>query len=276
MRREEMRCDEAKRNRERRFLDHGIGQLRPGTGRRGIEIDIGSDDETLTMPPPSTSPNDDRRGSSVQAVVGQYHRVERAVSWLIALLVVGVFLAAFAAFSLGSALAVAVILVMATRVPVFRRRGATRLRSEADPETVRREFAGPTPPVLASQWTVADEVTPAADGCGATYEYASPFGLRAVTMELDAAVSEPSGSTDSLSVIELEITANDRPWGAYTVTIRTSDDERDGTVVDVALRPTRRFDLRHLPQALVADRYYADVLAAQGYTVVDREVTTSL
>ncbi len=247
------------------------------------------------MSEPSTNPRVDAERSDVDSIAGRYHRAELAVGLLTALFVVGLFLASFVAFSLGPALVVAVVLAVTVRVPVFRRRGTATLRSVASPETVQRDFAGPTPPVLAAQWANADEVTPATDGRGATYEYSSPFPLRTVTMVLDVEVSEPDESgpdagepaasepdaskpdaSEPNARIALDVSVNDRPWGAYTVTIRPGGGTRDGTLVDVALRPTRRFGLRHLPQTLVADRYYADLLAAQGYAVLEREVATSL
>lgn len=244
------------------------------------------------MSAPSTSPRVDAERSDVESIAGRYRRTELAVGLLTALFVVGLFLASFVAFSLGPALAVAVVLAVTVRVPVFRRRGTATLRSDADPKAVRRDFAGPTPPVLAAQWANADEVTPATDALGATYEHSSPFALRTVTMVLDVEVSEPDANEldasepdasdpdanepDAATTVALDVSVNDRPWGSYTVTIRPSGGNQDGTLVDVALRPTRRFDLRHLPQTLVADRYYADLLAAQGYAVLERDVSTSL
>lgn len=227
------------------------------------------------MSEPSTNPRVDAERSDVESIASRYHRTELAVGLLTALFVVGLFLASFLAFSLGPALVVAVVLAVTVRVPVFRRHGTSTLRSVASPETVQRDFAGPTPPVLAAQWANADEVTPATDGRGATYEYSSPIALRTIAMALDVEVREPDAS-DAAATVVLDVSVNDRPWGSYTVTIRPGSGKRDGTLVDVALRPTRRFGLRHLPQTLVADRYYADLLAAQGYAVLEREVSTSL
>ena len=253
------------------------------------------------------------------AAVARYHRAERLVSWTLALLVAGGFLAAVAALSFWPGVAVGAVLVVALRFPAFRRRGSTRLRTDAPPETVAREFASARPPVLAFQWGVADEISgpvaegpapgddaaspdeePAAsvsgDGDGgerasgttATYAFSYLFGLRAAEIALDVAVREGGAVDDHrhsggapdrdgesdrppVATIEIEGTADGRPWGSYAVAVREAAD--GGSVVDIELRPTRRFDLRRLPQGRVADRYYADALAAQGYEVVERSVS---
>ncbi|WP_128905459.1 hypothetical protein [Halorubrum amylolyticum] len=260
------------------------------------------------MPSPSTSPRTEREPSSVQSVVRRYHRVERVVSWLTAIASVGAFLGALAALSLLPALGAAVVLLVALRAPVFRRRGTVRLRAEADPETVVDEFASATPPVLAFQWGVADEVVPGADERGgvdgnepdtgtapdATYAFSYLLGLRSVSLDLDVDVTRPNEASDdgetpaeAVAVVDLDATADGRPWGAYEVTVREDESLGGGeaepevppgesaTLVDVELRPARRFGLRRLPQGLVAERYYADVLAAQGYEVLDRAVSFS-
>ncbi|GAB7008682.1 hypothetical protein JCM31271_06250 [Halorubrum trueperi] len=224
-------------------------------------------------------------------LVRRYHRIERRAAWLIALAAAGAFLVAYAALSLWPALGVALVIV--ARIPLFRRRGTTRLRTELSPEDVVSAFVSATPPILAFQWGVADEIRPD-DGDGATYEFSYLFGLRSTAIDLDVDVVEGTAENgdqavddDPFAVIELEASAEGRPWGAYTVTIRdaaAADADRvegnsdrhsavrpGGTVVDVELEPTRRFDLRRIPQGLVAERYYADALAAQGYEVVARE-----
>ncbi|QAU14414.1 hypothetical protein EKH57_14300 [Halorubrum sp. BOL3-1] len=202
----------------------------------------------------------------------RYHRVERITSWVLALSVAGAFLAAVAAVSFWPGVAVAAVLAVAFRVPVYRRRGSSRLRTEAPPETVLREFESARPPVLAFQWGLADEVrTESVAGTDATYEVSSLFGLRSASIDVTAERRE----TDSGSAaVDIEGTADGRPWGSYVITVHEADDGR--TVVDVELAPTRRFDLRRLPQGWVAERYYADVLAAQGYEVVEREVSHGL
>lgn len=62
------------------------------------------------------------------------------------------------------------------RVPLVRSRGTARLATDADPEAVRSDFEGSTPPVLALQWGVVGEVQRTEDG--ATYDVSYLFGLR--------------------------------------------------------------------------------------------------
>nr|WP_086221127.1 hypothetical protein [Halorubrum sp. SD612] len=207
-----------------------------------------------------------------------YHRAERAASWTLALLVAAAFLAAVAALSFWPGAAVALLLALALRVPAFRRGGSVRLRTDAPPETVIEEFASATPPTLALQWGVADEVRRPADAA-ATYAFSYLFGLRsaAIDLDVDRVGGAPTGDEvsvdggDAAATVEIEGTADGRPWASYAVTVREAPDA--GSVVDVELRPTRRFDLRRLPQGWVADRYYGDALAAQGYEVVERSVS---
>ena len=217
---------------------------------------------------------------ALDAAIAGYHRAERAASWTLALLVVAAFLAAVAALSFWPGAAVALLLALALRVPAFRRGGSVRLRTGAPPETVVEEFASATPPNLALQWGVADEVLEPSDAT-ATYAFSFLFGLRSAAIDLDAHVNRAGGAPtgdevsvdggDAAATVAIEGTARGKPWGSYAVTVREAPD--GGSVVDVELRPTRRFDLRRLPQGLVADRYYGDALAAQGYEVVERSVS---
>ncbi|WP_096395451.1 hypothetical protein [Halorubrum trapanicum] len=237
--------------------------------------------------------------TALDAAVSRYRRAERAASWALALVAVGAFLAAVAAFSLWRGAAVALVLAVALRAPVLRRSGATRLRTDASPEAVIEAFASATPPVLAFQWGVADEVRPASGDSGTAYEHPSLLGLRtyslAVETESDAPV-DASAPTDSSASIDasapagasaadgdraarflIEGALDGRPWGAYAVAVREAGEGSPGrTVVDVELRSRRRFGLRSVPQALVAERYYADVMGAQGYETVAREVSLTV
>ncbi|GAA0716372.1 hypothetical protein J2744_000797 [Halorubrum trapanicum] len=261
------------------------------------------------MSEPSTGPdrfalNDSGRvdRAALDAVASRYRRAERLVSWTLALLVTGAFLAAVAALSFWPGVAVGVVLLVALRLPVSRRCGSVRLRTDATPETVVREFASPTPPVLAFQWAVADEVrndgsvgdatdSDADGGAGAsdasaTYAFSYLFGLETAEIDLSVEATEGDAFADDdatdgdgsgterprAATVEIEGRADGRPWGSYAATVREAAD--GGSVVDLELRPTRRFDIRRIPQGWVADRYYADALAAQGYEVVER--TTSL
>lgn len=247
------------------------------------------------MPSPSASQIPDADASDVRSVVARYRRAERAVSWTLALLVVAAFLAAVAALSFWPSVAVVTGLVVALRVPLFRRRGSTRLRTDAPPAAVVRQFASATPPNLAFQWGVADEVRNVADprgaadatdgnslGTAATYEFSYLFGLKSVDLDLSVDVSEGDAVDDdavgqgapdrqAVATVEIEGTADGRPWASYAATVREAAD--GGTVVDLELRPTRRFDLRRIPQGWVGDRYYGEALAAQGYEVVERSLS---
>ncbi|ELZ40187.1 hypothetical protein [Halorubrum tebenquichense] len=256
--------------------------------------DPSSPSDARTPPPTDRDALDD-------AVRG-YRRAERAVSWTLALLVVGAFLAAVAALSFWPGIAVGAVLVVALRLPVYRRSGTTRLRTDASPEAVVRQFASERPPVLAFQWGVADDVradggdapdrptetaTAAPDpptGTRATYEFSYLLGLRSVALDFETEVraagdgadeADPDDASpgDAVATVDVDGTVDDRPWGSYAATVREAAD--GGSVVDVELRPTRRFDLRRLPQARVAERYYAPALAAQGYEVVERTVSVT-
>ncbi|GAA0516789.1 hypothetical protein SAMN04488066_1189 [Halorubrum aquaticum] len=227
----------------------------------------------------------------VAPVVRRYHRVERAVSWLVALVIVAVAVAAFLSLDTLPAVLVAVGVVAVVRVPVVRRGGHTRLVADADPSAVAAAFRSPTPPILAFQWGIADgievgggsvdgETDADPDGIPTThasYEFSYLFGLRSASMELEVrtaseeAAPSPDGN-EPVETLEASATANGRPWGTYRVSIRESD---AGTVVDVELTTDRRFDLRSVPQTLVAERYFEAVLAAQGYRVADRSVSWS-
>ncbi|ELZ49373.1 hypothetical protein C464_04743 [Halorubrum coriense DSM 10284] len=110
------------------------------------------------MPSPSASQHLDRDASNARSVAARYRRAERAASWTLALLVAAAFLAAVVALSFWPGVAVGTALVVALRVPVFRRRGSTRLRTDAPPAAVVDQFASAKPPNLAFQWGVADEV----------------------------------------------------------------------------------------------------------------------
>ncbi|WP_066413135.1 hypothetical protein [Halorubrum aethiopicum] len=242
----------------------------------------------------------------VASAVRRYHRVERAVSWLVALLVVAVAAAAFLSLDSLPAVLVAVGVVALVRIPLVSRSGRTRLVADADPSAVVAAFRSATPPVLAFQWAIADEINPDGedrDGAGggdesgerrgsddgpatrATYELSYLFGLRSISMAVevrspgigaDGAVTDDTGAVtsgdDAVETLEVSATAGGRPWGTYHVSIREGD---AGTIADIEMTTDRRFDLRSVPQTLVAERYVGAVLSAQGYRVVDRSVSWS-
>ena len=197
------------------------------------------------------------------AVAEQYLRRERPVSALIAVLVVAVFLGTYLAASLVPALVVAAVLLVVVRAPVFRPQGTGRLRTDADIETVRESFTGPTPPVLVFQWGIADDVS-SQDG-RVTYRLSYLFGLRTIEMTVR---TRTTTTQDGGYHVELDATANGQPWSSYTVTIHRRDGQ---TVVEYEYTANRRFGLRRVPQRYIADRYRDKALGEQGYTVVHRD-----
>lgn len=212
------------------------------------------------------APSDVEVPPDAAAVAAQYRRLERPVSGAVAVLVALIVVAAVLWLPFLQAVVVAVVTLAAVRVPVLRSNGSARLATDEDPGTVRADFEGPTPPLLALQWGIADAVR-RTDG-GAAYEIASLFGLRSTHLAVETNAPQADGRS-----LELVVTANGRPWGTYTVSIGGAD---GGTAVKTELRSNRRFGLRRLPQWLVAERYRVAALAAQGYTVVERDVGLSV
>jgi hypothetical protein len=86
------------------------------------------------------------------------------------------------------------------------------------------------------------------------------FGLRSTTV-----VATPRADGD---VVTLDVTADEQPWATYEVSV-WRDGDRTEAVVE--WHSERRFGLRRLPQSLVARRYRAAALAAQGYETVRHE-----
>ncbi|MFD1571150.1 hypothetical protein [Halorubrum laminariae] len=234
--------------------------------------------------------------TEIASVARRYRRVERTASWLVALLVVAVVLTAIRTLDLFPAALVAVGIVVLARIPLVTRNGHTRLITDSEPAAVVDAFRCGTPPILAFQWAVADTIELGGEDVDAeesgspattraTYAFSYLFGLQSVSMTLEvrslrregddrAATggAGPATDADVVETLEVSATAGGRPWGTYRVTIRESD---FGTVVDVDLTTDRRFDLRSVPQALVAERYFDAILSAQGYRVADRSVSWS-
>lgn len=210
---------------------------------------------------PST--NDIERSQEALNVAKRYHRRERPLSAFVVILVVSVFHGTYLATSLLPAIVVAAILLIAARAPVLQSRGTIQLQTDDDLETVVDDFTGPTPPVLALQWGVANEVT--TEDNMAIYPVSYLFGLRSVEVAVDT-------HTDTTSsggyLVESEVTVNDQPWATYTSTINSTNEH---TIIEVEYTSNRRFGLRRIPQELLAKRYRDDVLTAQGYTVVERD-----
>ncbi|SIR19614.1 hypothetical protein SAMN05421858_1781 [Haladaptatus litoreus] len=218
----------------------------------------------------STTGSDVEIPSEAAAVARRYHRLERASSSAMAVLVASVVGLAILFFPLLIGLLVALVVIAMFRIPLFRSSGKIQLTSNAAPATVVAEFESATPPVLVLQWGIADSIHPTPDG--ATYDFSYLFGLRSVSMETKISSVTPvdNGSATELT---LDITTNGQPWATYRITIHEPETE---TVVDVELIPERRFGLRRLPQWLVASYYRTDALSAQGYKVVERDESFSL
>jgi hypothetical protein len=196
------------------------------------------------------------------AVARRYLRAERLVTGTVALTLGLVGGLAVVVLPLLWGLGVALAVLALARVPVFRSEARARLRTDDGPETVREAFAGPTPPPLALQWGIADEVR--ADGDAAVYDVTYFLGLRSVELRVEDEVTDTPDGTE----ITLTVTANGEPWGTYTATVTEAG---EGTEVSLDVQSDRRFGLRRLPQHLVALRYRDATLAAQGYEVVERE-----
>ena len=193
----------------------------------------------------------------------RYSRRERPVSVLVALFGGVTILATYFATSALPAAGVAAVVIVALRAPLVRSRVRLRLRTDDDPETVADAFAGPTPPVFALQWGIANEVS--TDGDGATYTVSYLLGLRSAEVTVH---NRTNTAPDGGRVVESELQIDGRPWASATTEIRDADDH---TTLQVTYASDRRFGLRRLPQLFVAKRYRDEALAAQGYTVVERD-----
>ena len=201
------------------------------------------------------------------AVAGRYHRLERLVSGGVAL---GIGLAGATAFLFLPplwALVPIVALVVLARAPVFRSGGRARLRTDADPPSVRETFAGATPPPLALQWGIADDVR-TVEG-GVVYDLSYLFGLRTVELRVQAEVVENVTEPDR---VELTATVDGQPWGTYTAWIEPVE---GGTGITVEVQSDRKFGLRRIPQYLIVRRYRDAAIEAQGYEVVERSFSLS-
>ena len=208
---------------------------------------------------PSMSDSGDAT-ETLDTVVTRYRRAERAASWATALFVGLVAAGLILSLPLWQGLPAAVVILVVFRVPLFTTGGTARLRTTATPTAVREAFSGAQPPVLVMQWAIAEGRTATTDG--ATFELSYLLGLRSITMSTTIAET-PAAETD----FELRVTAGDKPWGSYGVTLAENGDE---TIIEIDVRSDRRFGLRGLPSWLIAQRYYDAALTAQGYTVCSR------
>ena len=206
--------------------------------------------------------DDPGRPRGTRTVAERYRRYERPLSALVVTVVMLAFLATFLATSLVPAVAVAAVLLVAVRAPLFETRGTVRLETDASPEAVVDAFTGPTPPVLVFQWGIADTVS--ADDDAVTYEVSYLFGLRSVEVTVHARTA----AVDGERTVDLDVTADGEPWSTYAVRVAR---EGGRTAVTYDYEADRRFGLRRLPQRFVARRYRDAALEAQGYEVVDRD-----
>ena len=202
------------------------------------------------------------RPREARAAAQRYLRHERPLSALIVVLAAAGFLGTFFATSLVPAVVVGVLLIVVARAPIIESRGTVHLRTDEDAESVSESFTGPTPPILVFQWGIADEILTRDETV--TYRLSYLFGLRSVEVTVDTRTDR---TPDGGRRIDLEVTVDGQPWSTYVVTVDTRD---DGTVVEYEYTADRRFDLRRVPQRLVAKRYRYEALEAQGYTVVER------
>jgi len=202
------------------------------------------------------------RADAVRAVVRRYRRLERPLSWLVAVSVGVVCVGVYALTSLGPAVTAGILAAIALRVPVWRSSGAVDLHTDHLPDRVVESFTGPRPPVLAFQWGLADDVE--IDGDTVRYEISYLFGLRTIEVVVRAeTVTLPNGDRR----VELTVTERGHPWGTYVATIGR---EAGQTAVTIEYTADQRFGLRRAPQQILAARYRDEALSVQGYDVVDR------
>lgn len=213
---------------------------------------------------PSAGTNDP---ASVDSIVRRYERTQGILKTSVAAVsFVGV-LAAFAALPFLVALGLSLGALVLLQLPLVASAGTVHLRTDADLETVRREFESERPPILLPHWGLADVVRSTDDG--AAYEISYLFGRRSVTVTVETrAVSD-----DLNADLEIEVAEDGRPWGTYSVAL----EERNGaTHVTVETESDRRFPLNRLPQTIVAVRYQQASYAARGYTVVESDRSIGL
>ncbi|GAB3675803.1 hypothetical protein [Halopiger thermotolerans] len=200
--------------------------------------------------------------AAVESIVQRYARTQGALKVSVATASVGGVLAAFAVLPFLLALGLSLGALVCLSLPLFTTTGTIRLRTDADLETVRRDFEGETPPILPFHWGLADDVRSADDGT--IYEISYLFGLRSVTITVETRAASDDPNAD----LELEVAEAGRPWGTYSVAL----EERNGaTHVTIESESNRRFGLNRLPQTIAAARYQQAAYAAKGYAVVEHD-----
>jgi hypothetical protein len=203
--------------------------------------------------------------SEVASIVQRYRRLERPVSWAMGLLVSGTIVAVFFLLSLIPALLVAIGVVLVIRLPAFRSYGTTILETDANSEAVRADFESATPPSLALQWGLASSIQSTSNSW--VYNMSYMFGLQSTNMAVELHPHQSDNGEDNID-FKLVVTANERPWGTYTVSIRKQDGK---TKVHTEYVSDRRFGLRRIPQWFVAKRYRDETLVAQGFTIIEQD-----
>lgn len=202
----------------------------------------------------------------VAAVARRYRRIDRLsrVGLALVLLLGTLAVALYWSFWHAALLAVGALVLLGR--PFLGTAGTARLRTAADLEAVRAEFRGPSPPMLALQWSGAESIRASEDG-GGVCEFSYLLGLRSTEMRIDVA-ERPAGDADA--AFDVVVTAGGRPWATYAVELRA---EAAATTVDLSWTSDRRFPVvRFLVWPLVHDAQRA-AIEAQGYEVVERSVS---
>ncbi len=208
------------------------------------------------------------RPSQAVTVAQQYYRRARPLTYLIAVVVVGVVGVGFFILSFWPWLLLAGVTLLVIRLPIYSTSGHHRLTTTKAVDTVRAEFTGPTPPMLAFQWGLTNNIEPTDNGGRYTIPYLG--GVRSVEMVVESHPTSDQNNAD----YELVVTAGGSPWGTYYIDIQQADDDTQ-TIVDIRAQSARRFGLRRLPQWLVARAYRTRALHAQGYEIIERETNLS-
>lgn len=207
---------------------------------------------------PST-PTDTAIDPEIVSLARRYRRLERLLSVVLAIVAIIAIVATVVLLPFLSALIFVILILLFLRIPLFTVDGSMEMETTAAPEAVQRDFESTTPPVLAFQWAIADDIQSTRDGC--VYEFSYLFGLRSITME-----TEITSDPDRRSV-KLSSRSAGRAWGIYTVSIT----ERSGiTTIEIELASDRRFELARLTQLAAAAYYQRQVLETQGYTPLSR------
>lgn len=205
--------------------------------------------------------------AAVESVVRRYERTQRVLSLSVAAVSVVAVLAAFVALPYLVALGLSLGALVLLRLPLLTTDGTIRLQTDADLETVRRAFAGETPPILPFHWGLADDIRETDDG--AAYEISYLFGRRSITVTVETRAVSDDPNAD----LEIDVAEAGQPWGTYSVALEENDET---THVTIDAASDRRFTLNRVPQTIAAARYQQAAYAAQGYAVVEYDRSIGL